>query len=61
MSFKGGTKKSIKSHFFRMSSLLLFRICPVGYLAIFHTEHITKLTYHMQFFKITLEEFKDFT
>lgn len=59
--FEGGTKKSIKSHFFRMSSLLLFHICPVGYLAIFHTEHITKLTYHMQFFKITPEEFKDFT
>ena len=39
IAFEGGTKMSIKSHFFRMSSLLLFHICPVGCLAIFHTTH----------------------
>lgn len=37
MAFESGTKKSIKSHFFRMISLLFFHICPVGCLAICHT------------------------
>lgn len=51
MTFEGGTRTSVKSHFFGMSSPLPFHVFPVGYLAIFHTEHVTKLTCHIQLFK----------
>lgn len=37
MAFESGTKKSIKSHFFRITSLLFFHIFSVGCLAICHT------------------------